>query len=227
MARLVPTGEGPPTPAQWELSRAIPRRHSNRHPFSDVAVPGEARTALRATALEHGAWLEILVGRQPLELVAEIVRAADRTLRQEPAYVAELTAHSGGTPRPGTGVPSYAAGLTPEPGDLLAMRDFGGTDRGRFVEFEADPLVAVLGTVGDTGYDQLVAGVALQHVLLTATVHDLAVSMLSQPIEVPAARSALRAGLGRTGIPQLVLRVGFGQPAFASPRRDVADVIDT
>jgi hypothetical protein len=62
-------------------------------------------------------------------------------------------------------------------------------------------------------------------VLLTTTDLGLAASLLSQPIEVPAAREQLRLALGRYGTPQMVLRVGYGQPGAATPRRSVADVI--
>jgi nitroreductase len=226
LARLAAIGTESASPEEVALFRAIPARHTNRHPFTDAAVPAESRSALRAAAAQQGAWLEILVGSQPLELVAEIVRTADRTLRQEPAYTEELASLIGEVAPTGTGVPRYAAGLAPEPGDLLALRDFGGRERGRLVEFEAEPLVAVLGTPGDTGYDHLTAGAALEYTLLTATVHGLAASLLSQPIEVPAARAQLRSGLGRSGMPQLVLRIGYGQPAFATPRRPIAEVID-
>ena len=225
LVRLRPTGRRPATPTERELARAIARRHSNRHPFAATPVPAGACAALRTTAAAHGAWLELLIGRRPVELVAEIIAAADRQLRQDPGYVAELQRHTGST---GTadGVPRYVAGLAPQPQDLLTMRDFGGRERGRLVDYEQLPLVAVLGTVGDSLHDHLTAGIALQHVLLTATTNGLAASMLSQAIEVPAARSQLRRGLGRNGTPQLVLRIGYGQPAFASPRRPISEVID-
>ena len=62
--------------------------------------------------------------------------------------------------------------------------------------------------------------------LLTATEHHLAVSLLSQPIEVPAAREQLRRGLGRLGIAQMVLRIGYGRPGYPTRRRPASDVID-
>ena len=74
--------------------------------------------------------------------------------------------------------------------------------------------------------DQLVAGYALQRVLLTLTDLGLASSMFSQPIEVKAAREQLRIALGRFGCPQMVLRVGYGDDGPATPRRPVADVVD-
>ncbi|MDI5943761.1 hypothetical protein QLR68_37660, partial [Micromonospora sp. DH15] len=52
------------------------------------------------------------------------------------------------------------------------------------------------------------------------------VSMMSQPIEVPGAREALRLSLGRFGTPQMVMRIGYGQPGSPTPRRSVDEVLD-
>jgi hypothetical protein len=49
--------------------------------------------------------------------------------------------------------------------------------------------------------------------------------MLSQPIEVPAARDQLRRSLGRAGVPQLAVRFGYGQPGYPVHRRDIAEVL--
>jgi hypothetical protein len=84
----------------------------------------------------------------------------------------------------------------------------------------------VLGVTGNTAGDQLIAGQALQRVLLTATDAGLAASMISQPIEVPAAREQLRLALGRFGTPQMVLRLGYGRPGRPTSRRPVAEVLD-
>jgi len=43
---------------------------------------------------------------------------------------------------------------------------------------------------------------------------------------VPAAREALRMSLGRFGTPQMVMRIGYGQPGRATPRRPVEEVLD-
>ena len=154
-----------------------------------------------------------------------MVRAADTALVRDARYRDELTEWSRRADSD-DGVPLAAGGPSPEPQDLLALRDFGGGTRAPGREYETDPLVAVLGTPGDTVLDQLVAGQALQRVLLTATEHRLAVSMLSQPIEVPAARDQLRHALGRHGSPQLVLRIGYGQPGFPTRRRPIEEVIE-
>lgn len=225
LARLVPGPGRPATPAEKSLYAAVPVRHTNRHPFAAEPVPAEVRRDLLAAARAEGAWLDLLIGRGPLAVVAEVVRAADTNLIRDPAYRQELEAWSRRTDAD-DGVPLDAGGPSPEPQDLLAMRDFGGPPRPPGRDFESDPLVAVLGTAGDTGHDQLIAGQALQRVLLTATEHRLAVSLLSQPIEVPAARERLRQGLSRHGVPQMVLRIGYGRPGYPTRRRAVADVID-
>jgi nitroreductase len=225
LARLVSAGSRPATPQQRALAAAIPHRHSNRRPFSDTRVPAEAQAALRSAAAEHGAWLELLEGSGPLAVIGEIIRAADRSLRANPEYVREAEEWIR-TAEVGAGIPSHAAGVAPGPDDPLPMRDLGGAPRGRFERYEAEPLVGILGVAGDSPYDQLVAGMALQHVLLTATSYGLAASLVSQPIEVADAREKLRRGLGRSGMPQLLMRLGFGQPVFGAPRRAVDEVID-
>ena len=81
------------------------------------------------------------------------------------------------------------------------------------------------GVTGDRPIDQTAAGQALQKVLLTAVDAGLATSLISQPIEVSAARDQLRRLLGRSGYPQNVIRFGYGTPGHPAPRRDVAEFL--
>jgi hypothetical protein len=91
--------------------------------------------------------------------------------------------------------------------------------------FEQEPTVAMLTTHADTPRDHLRAGLALERVLLSATVLGLSVSFLSQPVEVAATRTALRTLLNVPGEPQTVLRIGYGHPVARAPRRPVSAVI--
>jgi hypothetical protein len=226
LARLTPGRPRPPTPPETALHAAIEQRHSNRRPFHPEPVPADIRWELVRAAQEEGAWLELVIGHTALAAVSEVVRAADTTLQRNAAYRAEVASWRRDSDEAADGVPTQAGGPSPEPYDLLAARDFGGRARAPGRDFETDPLVAVLGTADDTVQDQLLAGQALQRVLLTATEHRLAASMLSQPIEVPAAREQLRVGLGRGGAAQMVLRIGFGQLGYPTRRRTVHEVLD-
>ncbi|MGB2572289.1 Acg family FMN-binding oxidoreductase [Micromonospora citrea] len=225
LARLVPDAPRPPTPTERSLYAAVPRRFSNRAPFWPDPVPAEARWRLGEAARAEQCWLELVIGTTAVNAFAEIARSAHRVLERDPGYRQERAEWIRREPSP-DGVPAAAGGPQSEPQDLLPMRGFGGRNRAPGRDFEPEPLVAVLGSAGNTTTDQILAGQALQRVLLTATDAGLSVSMLSQPIEVPGAREALRLSLGRFGTPQMVMRIGYGQPGVATPRRDIDDVLD-
>jgi len=225
LARLVPGPPRPATPTEIRLFWAVPRRHSNRAPFWPDPVPAAARLALIGAARGEGCWLELVIGSSAVGAVAEIAMSANRVLDRVSGYRAEVarwTRHGQAT----DGVPAEAGGPVVEPQDILPQRPFGTRYRAPGRDFESEPLVAVLGAAGDTASDQIIAGQALQRVLLTVTSAGLAASMLSQPIEVPRAREHLRLALGQFGTPQMVIRIGYGQPGRPTPRRDPADVID-
>jgi nitroreductase len=224
IARLTPGRERPPTYAEQDLCAAIPRRHSNRAPFWPDPVPAEARVRLIQAARSESAWLDLLVGMTALVAFAEIAASADRVLRRDDRYRAELISWTHGGQAP-DGVPVAAGAPLAERQDLLPQRAFGERRRAPGRDYEPEPLIGVLGVTGDGPVDQITAGQALQKVLLTATDAGLSTSMISQPIEVPAAREQLRRSLSRLGCPQLAVRIGYGTPGPAAPRRNVADVL--
>jgi nitroreductase len=225
MARLRPGPQRPATYPESDLFAAVSRRHSNRQPFWPDPVPADARTRLVDAARAEGAWLELLIGMTALSGFAEVAQSADRVLRRDPAYQQRLSAWIRTEPA-GDGVPVAAAARTGEPQDLLPQRAYGDRPRAPGRDFEPEPLIAVLGTTGDTATDQINAGQALQRVLLTATDAGLATSMISQPIEVTGAREQLSRSLGsRFGTPQMAIRIGYGQPGSRTPRRDLTSTI--
>lgn len=224
VARLSPGPARPATYAEERLYVAIPDRRSNRQPFWPTPVPADVRAELMDAARAEGAWMELLIGMTALSAIVEIVGAADRVLRRDDRYQAELSDWTRTVAAP-DGVPVGAAAPVAEPQDLLPQRPYGTRQRPLGRDYEPEPLVAVLGSVGDSPVDQLTAGQAMQRVLLTATADGLASSLISQPIEVAAARQQLRVALGRSGTPQMVLRIGYGMAGRATPRRDIEDVI--
>jgi nitroreductase len=226
-ARLRPGQLRPATYTEIDLFAAIGRRRSNREPFWPDPVPADVRARLIDAAHAEGARLELLIGMTALSGFALIADSADRVLRRDPRYQSELSRWIR-TEAADDGVPVAAGARVTEPQDLLPQRAYGDRPRSPGRDFEPEPLIAILGSPGDTAVDQIAAGQALQRVLLTATDAGLATSMISQPIEVTGAREQLRRSLGQTsGTPQMALRIGYGRPGSPTPRRDLAQVIVT
>jgi nitroreductase len=227
VATITVDGPAAPSPRQEALHSAIGRRRSNRRPFADAPVPADARARIAAAAEQAGAWVAMVDDRTSVAEIAAIVHDAEQVLNGNPAYVAEMLEWTSRYRVEQVGIPADAAGIAPAPQDVLAMRDYGGKQRAEGRDFEQQPLLAVLGTSGSSRYDDVAAGTALQMMLLTATHAGLAASMLSQPMEIPQARDELRRTLRRHGSPQMIIRLGFGQPTTSSPRRPIDSFIDT
>lgn len=220
-------GHRPPTPEQQDLLRAIPHRHTNRRPFSDVAVAAPERHALRRAALEERGWMHVVDDPAQRGRMRELAMQAHRTQMADPEFRAELDRWTAATGRR-DGVPAAAGGPLPEPHEAWTLRDFtGGTAPARVPGkgFEEQPLLTVLSANLTGPYGDVQAGQALQRVLLTATARGLSASFVSQLVEVPVVREELRRLIAGTRPPQAVLRIGYGQPVAATPRRPVADLI--
>ncbi|SDM42687.1 Acg family FMN-binding oxidoreductase [Allokutzneria albata] len=241
LTTLVPTGAGSgplavvrhggrsrPSPQRARLLRAIPARRTNRRPFADVAVPsGHAAELVRATEAER-AWLHVLSTKEDRATLRRLVVQAHRAQLDDPAFLTEFAAWTGSVDGRQDGVPLRSAGPRPEPQDEWVLRDFTsgkGAERTTGKDFESEPLVVVLCSFHEGDLAEMQAGQALQRLLLTATVLGLSASFLSQPIEVPRVRSELRHALGTTLTPQAVLRLGFGSPVPATPRRPVTELL--
>ncbi|MEW2503724.1 Acg family FMN-binding oxidoreductase [Amycolatopsis sp. CA-161197] len=203
------------------LAKAVPRRHTNRTPFSGGPVPAEVVGLLRRAAEAEQAWLPRLDDDQ-LACLRELVSESHLVQERDPAFRAEWRRWTGRARTARDGVPSSAGG-TPAADDSWVLRDFG--DPAERVSAPAPPLVVVIGSFGDSQADRLRAGQAMQRVLLTATAHGLDASFISQPVQVPATRIRLRQLLGDGLWPQIVLRIGYGAPVAWTPRRALAEVL--
>lgn len=221
-------GRKPATPEQRELLRAVARRRTNRHPFTDIAVIPAELHALRRAALDEGAWLHIVQEQRQRVRLQELASQAHRLQMKDPAFRAELERWTGTEPGRVDGVPAAAGGPLPASQRRWVLRDFRGASASGPAGaglFEEEPVIAVL-TAHLTG-DQadIQVGQALERVLLTATINGLSVSFLSQVVEVPGTREELRRLVAGTRPPQAVLRIGRGWPVIATPRRPVADLV--
>jgi nitroreductase len=224
VARMTAARSAAPTPAAEALAEAISRRHTNRWPFAGREVPAESLDQLRDAARREGARLTV-AGPSTTETILNLARDADHELRANPGYHTELARWATTRPEGCDGVPLWAMG----PQDRL-----GRLPVPHFAEilpfpmpserFEAHPTILVLSTAGDALSDHVRAGQALQRVLLTATLLGLAAAPISRPMEVAHTRERL-VSAGPGAWPQIVLRVGYGRPVRATPRRPLEDVL--
>jgi nitroreductase len=207
-----------------ELHAAIAARHTNRGPFSNRPVPPGVLAELVQAASAEGATLHLPDHEETARLLC-LVSDAERDLLADPGYRAELARWAGGN-RDRDGVPSGALGPR-DPAGRTPVRDFT-PDRHEplgYAWFEEAPRLAVLSTAGGTRKDWMHAGQALQRALLTATLRGIAAAPLTQPLETADAW-LVRDPQAGTEQPQMILRLGYGLPVPASPRRPVGDVLD-
>ena len=227
LAEVRVAGHRVPAPQEEQLRDAITARRSNRRPFLPDPVPlAHCQSLVRAVQAEN-CWLHV-VERSQLAVTENLVRTAHSAQQQDPAFVGEMREWTGRGPGEVEGVPAASAGPRPEPQDQWVLRDFsGGQARIRLPgkDFEYDPLLLVLCSHSGTRTADVEAGQALQRMLLTATSLGLVASLISQAVEVADTREELRRLLGGSLHPQAVVRVGYGSPAPATPRRDPRELL--
>lgn len=218
LARVQATERHEPDPGTLALVDAIPRRHTDRRPFSPRPVDGEAIDALQAgvdgdrvhlqivTVPEHRIWLSVLTERAATLQIAE------------DGYADELARVTGHRDAPG-GVPAEVVPhvVSPRHSDVT-LRDFELVEPGTLGIAESadeDPTWCVLWTESDTPFDWVNAGQALSRMLLNATAHGLATGIQSQPIEVSMVREQINehllSGLGHA---QVLVRIGWPDTAL-------------
>ncbi|MDT7574184.1 MAG: hypothetical protein QOH17_517 [Pseudonocardiales bacterium] len=222
-------GHKSPTPEQLRLLAAIPKRHTNRTPFTDEQLTIGERNALSRAALDEGAWLHFVDDRGQRDELARLAAQAHTIQQADPAFQAEVARWMAVTADRPDGIPSHANEHRPSAHERWVKRDFTG-GRGRTtaamgVRFEQDPAIAVISPYAFGVSADVTAGQAMQHVLLTATAEGLAVSFLSQVVEVEQTRDQLRRLMLGSRSPRVVLRIGRGWPVPTTPRRAVTDLL--
>lgn len=217
------------SPNSDQISRLypeIPRRRTYRKRFAPESVPERILVALGSAVEQEGAWLAVLseegMRQQAARLIAEgdAVQWADRAWRRELAAWMHPRRRGDGLTVPGFAAPIAQA--------IVRTFDMGngvGTKDSQLAE--ESPVLAVLGTQGDSQADWLKAGQALERLLLSACKAGLQASYLNQPIQVASLRSKLQHAIGAIGFPQILLRIGFpADDVPAAPRRSLEAVIE-
>jgi hypothetical protein len=211
------------------LYAAIPQRRTNRGPYDGRPVPQGLAEELSRAAAAEGVSLRFVNGQEYARLAA-LVHSADRQFGADARLVAERAAWVGGN-RTDDGIPTPALGPVATNADALT-RDLGAgaasvspAERGH-TRFEAAPTLAVLETPEDSPMSWLRAGMGLERALLVAAAHGVSASFLNAPVDLGSERWLVRDPSGPWSSAQMVLRLGYGAPAPATPRRPVQGVVD-
>lgn len=208
------------------LAEFIDHRHTCRKRFEPRQIPDAVLDALITAASDEGAWLCLLSDEQLRHKVAELIAEGDAAHWANPSWRRELASwmHPRGD-GDGITIPWLTGPLT-----QFTVRTFdmgeGEAAKDRQIADES-PVLAVLGTAGDTQLDWVKAGQALGRVLLQACRHHVQASFLNQPIQLPGLRPRLEQLIAHPGATQMVIRLGYIDGRLPiTPRRQLHEVID-
>ncbi len=208
------------------LAQHIDHRHTYRKRFEPRQIPEQVLVGLVEAAESEGATLHLLSTEDLRRQVAELIAEGDAAHWANPSWRRELASwmhpHR---ERDGITIPWLTGPLT-----QLAVRTFDMGDgegaKDRHIADES-PVLAVLCTPADTQRDWVMAGQALGRVLLQACSHHVQASFLNQPVQIPTLRPKLQQLLGQTGLPQMVIRLGYIDSRLpVTPRRELHEVMD-
>ncbi|MFK7963610.1 MAG: hypothetical protein AB8C46_06535 [Burkholderiaceae bacterium] len=227
LARIELLGSGAVPHELSRLHSVLALRRSYRQAFAPVEVTPTMKDSLVDAAEYDQAWIKFLNRTDERHELAELVAKGDSLQWDNAAWRKELSEWL--RPRKG-GDGLNPPGLSSSIGRQLIKRlNMGASvashDR-RLIEDA--PAIAVIGTNGrHQPVDWLVAGMALQHVLLAAAFHGLQASYLNQPVQVADLRPRLKQVIATEGEPQVVLRLGMASSSgVRTVRRTLESVLD-
>ena len=231
LARVMVAGPHVPSDEERSLFDAIPKRRTNRFPFSKQDVDPDLQTEWINDAKTEGVWIHYIHSERQKHAVADIVTEADRQQASDKYFRRELAKwiHSNASSRR-DGIPGYAHGISDFASHFgwLVVRTFdwgdGQAAKDRQLA-EGSPLLAVIGTDTDTPVDWMACGQALSKITLRAASWSVDASYLNQPIEIRSLRAKLANLIGTDGFPQLLVRFGHGSEVKPTPRRSIEEVI--
>jgi len=227
------TGAGQPSP----LCDAIPKRQSTRADFDGRLVSTTDLSALERAAQVPDVSLVLFADRASIDRVRDLIIAGNTAQMADKTFLAELKSWIRFNPNAalqrGDGLFSASSGNPALPGWLAGpMFDLAFTadaENKKYIgQLDTSAGVAVfIGARADPA-SWFAVGRACQRFALQATALGLKCSFVNQPVEVASFRPELATLVGMPGQrPDIVMRYGYGPNLPMSPRRPVADVIDT
>jgi len=213
------------TPLDHALVEAMPRRYTDRQPYSDEPLPATLLAELRVAAEAAGAWVKVIQQTDDRVALATILTDAEEIEAADPAYAEELArwTHEKAEEE---GLSERAVRDDWPEGRVsdMPLRDFTGHGSHPHPGAEAPRVVerdtlALIGTSKDEPAAWLCTGRALAQVLLRATVANVSSQPLGPATDFAETRARVRRELKLVGHPQFLLRLGYGSDAPHTGRR--------
>ena len=213
-----------------DLFQQIIRRHTNRKPFEGRAIEEEKLEALKSCINKDGFRLDILTDSQGKNQMADLLARAHKIQLGNKAFRKELASWVRPNISPAKdGLPGYSFGYT-DFESFFGSFVFGTFDmsssRARIetAYMKASPAVGVLSTDREDKMTWIKAGVLFELLFLKATEMDVRFDLFSQPTAIAELRQEMAEMLG-VKYPQLLIRMGYAEPAKHTPRRTVEEVL--
>jgi hypothetical protein len=240
-------GPGRASASDRQLRQAITMRRTNRGGFGMRPLPDGLAHRLTEAAQQEGGMISILSDPKAQSGMLELAAVARQAQLAAPAYRDELShwvqkrmveaRDHDNEARHRLGLyPSPVAGSTPEPlrrpeldapsaaGFARMLGSGAGSLRDR-AGGGGSFILALLATVSDSKEHWLMAGQALQRILLVAAAEGVSASYLNGPIETDKLRQRVVRAFHVKGSPQIMLQMGIGSERPPTPRRPMGEVV--
>lgn len=232
LARVRLDGYAVPSSAEKSMFAAIPERRTTRARFEPKALPKDVSTRCMDIAESSGVELTLVRDSSRRSEIAALVTHADRMQLSSLRFRRELASwvHAlrdksrDGMSQQGLSMPEVMS-----PHGTLVIRTFdagkGIAAANREQICEGSPTFAVLSAPTDVVTDWLATGRALSRLLLTLTAAGATASFLNGPMEIRELRPRLRNIMHCRGVPQLLMRFGYGPKIEPTLRRDLSEFL--
>lgn len=223
--------EGRADPRMAGLFEGILKRRTNRSAYQPGDLSDDDLVALRSFAPFGGADALIVTEQGRKARLAEIVSDGDLRRMADKAFTRELSEwirparsdDADGIPAVSLGIPPLVSPLAP-----WIVRTFNMSksqaDKDSAAVRDSAALLVVHST--DDKVSVLEAGELLEMVLLKCALSGIQLSFFSLPVELDDLRAKIKAVVGISDEPQLLLRMGYGRRTeILSPRRSVDQVL--
>ena len=212
------------------LFRYITERHTNRKPYQKRAVEPDKLQRMLDSIDEQGFRLDIITDDARINAMSDLLARAHKIQLGNKAFRKELASWvRSNTGDEKDGLPGYAFGYSDFESYfgsfIFGTFDMSGSRaRVETAYMKASPAVAVLSSDKDDKPTWIKAGMVFEKLFLTATELDVRFDLFSQPVGIPELRKEMADTLN-VRYPQLLIRMGYAEPAMHTPRRPVEEVL--